>query len=100
MALEEASSYKKQPIVMSSPFSDEELVKGEAPRLSSTPPPSGPEVAVVQPQVMSERDDPAVTRNGGGQHISKDDEDNGWVVPLDELSKDEREQEIVANTKF
>ena len=71
---------KKVPLVMENPVPDEEITKDEVP--------------------MVERENPAVTPNGGGQHISKKDEDNGWVVPLDELSKAERDQAEVENTKF
>ena len=71
---------KKQPVMMASPISDDEIKRDEAP--------------------MLEKDNPAVTSNGGGQHISKLDEENGWVVPLDQLSKIELDQPEVENTRL
>lgn len=68
------------PMEASSPITDAEIVKDEAP--------------------MQEVENPAVTPNGGGQHISKDEEDNGWVVPLEELSKTEKEKPETENTKL
>jgi len=79
---------------MSSPFTDDEMIKGEKNR----PQKLTPESVTRHPQVMQERDNPAVTRNGGGQHISSDDD--GWVVPLDELSKAELDLPEVENTRF
>lgn len=70
------------PTGASNPMSDADIVKDEA------------------PAPMQEVANPAVTTNGGGQHISKADEDNGWVVPLDELSKEEMKRPEVENTKL
>ncbi len=53
-----------------SPLADEEIMKDEAP--------------------MLEKDNPALTSNGSGQPFSKKDEDNGWIVPIDELKKSEK----------
>ena len=81
MTMEEGKKGKKKPpMVIENPVSDEEITRDEAP--------------------MVERENPAVTPNGGGQHISKKDEDNGWVVPMDDLSKEERDQAEVENTKL
>jgi hypothetical protein len=70
---------KGRPGSVSSPIPDDEIVCDEAP--------------------MLERENPALTRNGGGQHISKFDDD-GWVVPLDELSGNEQGQPEVENTRL
>lgn len=77
IAMEEA---REGPVAVSNPIPDAEMIQDEAP--------------------MQERENPAVTPNGGGQHISKADEDNGWVVPLDELSKAEKEKPEVENTRL
>lgn len=71
---------REAPTAVSNPIPDAEMIQDEAP--------------------MQERENPAVTPNGGGQHISKADEDNGWVVPLDELSKAEKEKPEVENTRL
>ena len=72
---------KKQhpPTVIENPLSDEEITKDEAP--------------------MLERENPAVSPNGGGQHLKRE-EDNGWVVPLDQLSDAEKQKPEVENTKL
>ena len=49
---------------------------------------------------MTEAPNPAYTPNGSGQHLTKGDEDNGWIVPLEELSYAERERPEVENTKL
>ena len=67
-------------MVIENPIPDDEIVRAErAP--------------------MVERANPAVNSNGSGQHITKD-EDNGWVVPLDQLNKEERERPEMENTKL
>lgn len=76
----EAGHGKKRPIVHENPLPDSEIMRGE--------------------DLMVERENPAVTSNGGGQHISKKDDDNGWVVPIDELSKAEKEKPEVEDTKL
>ena len=66
--------------MMENPLPDSEIMRDEAP--------------------MTERDNPAMTSNGGGGHLSKKDDDNGWVVPIDELSKAEKEKPEVEDTKL
>ena len=62
-----------------SPLADEEITKAEAP--------------------MLERQNPAVA-NGSGGHISKKEQDNGWVVPIDQLTKSEKSKPEVEDTKL
>jgi hypothetical protein len=57
-----------------SPIADEEIMRDDAP--------------------MMEKENPALTKNGNGQHISKKDEDNGWVVPIDELRSDKDKMDM------
>ena len=73
---------KKKPpsnMVIENPLPDEEITRDEAP--------------------MVERANPSVSPNGSGQHLKKE-EDNGWVVPLDQLTDAERAEPDVANTKL
>ncbi len=62
-----------------SPIADEEIVRAEA--------------------GMVERQNPAVA-NGSGGHISKKEQDNGWVVPIDQLTKSEKSKPEVEDTKL
>jgi len=78
MALEEC---KTEPMSMSSPVPDTEIVRDEA-------------------QPMLERANPALPSNGGGQHLNKHDDDDGWVVPLDELTGLDRNLPDVENTRL
>ena len=77
--MEEGRS-KKRPMAVENPLPDEEITKDEGP--------------------MVERDNPAMTSNGGGGHLSKKDEDNGWVVPIDELTKSDKDKPEVEDTKL
>ncbi len=72
---------KKRPLTggIESPIADEEIVRAEAP--------------------MVERQNPAVA-NGSGGHISKKDQDNGWVVPIDQLAKSDKSKAEVEDTKL
>jgi len=78
MAMEEC---KADPLVMSNPVCDSEIVRDEAPP-------------------MLERANPALPANGGGQHLNKHDDDDGWVVPLDELTGLDRNLPDVENTRL
>lgn len=73
---------KKKPLKggIESPIADEEIVRAEAP-------------------MMVERQNPSVA-NGSGGHISKKDQDNGWVVPIDQLTKKEKSKPEVEDTKL
>ncbi|KAK2189165.1 hypothetical protein NP493_114g05045 [Ridgeia piscesae] len=66
---------RKYPIVIENPIPDSEIMKGEAP--------------------MTESANPAMS-----YPVSKKDEDNGWVVPLDQLSPAERQKPDTENTKL
>jgi len=77
MAMEEC---KVEPLAMSNPSPDSEIVRDEAPP-------------------MLERANPALPANGGGQHLRHDDDD-GWVVPLDELTGLDRSLPDVENTRL
>lgn len=66
-------------MIIENPIPDEEIMAEEAPMVESA--------------------NPAVTPNGSGQHITKD-EDNGWVVPMDQLNREEKERPEVENTKL
>lgn len=75
IAMEEG---KKKPVVYAneSPIGDEEIMRDEAP--------------------MVERENPAVSPNGSGQHLKPDD--NGWVVPINQATDNIPER--VENTKL
>jgi len=77
MTLEEGR--KQPPVGVSNPIPDEIICAESAP--------------------MVERENPALTRNGGGQHISKFDDD-GWVVPLEELTGVDHCYPEVENTRL
>lgn len=77
MAMEEC---KVEPLAMSNPVPDAEIVRDEA-------------------APMLERANPALPANGGGQHLKRDDDD-GWVVPLDELTGLDRSLPDVENTRL
>lgn len=49
---------------------------------------------------MTESANPAYTANGSRQPISRHDEDNGWVVPMDQLTSAEQNYPEVENTKL
>ena len=66
------------PVVINNPATDEEIMKDEAP--------------------MLEHENPALTSNGS--HPLKKDEDNGWVVPIDQLTQEEKEKPEVEDTKL
>lgn len=66
---------RKYPLVIENPIPDSEIMKGEAPMMESANP------AMAYP-------------------VSKKDEDNGWVVPLDQLSPAERQKPDTENTKL
>ena len=68
-------------MAMSNPVPDSEIVRDEAPP-------------------MLERANPAMPLNGGGQHLNKRDDDDGWVVPLDELTGLDRSLPDVENTRL
>jgi hypothetical protein len=68
---------RKHPHMEENPIPDDEITKDEAP--------------------MVERENPAVN---GHQPISKRDEDNGWVVPIDQLSPAEKGRPEVEDTKL
>lgn len=70
-----------EPLAMSNPVPDAEIVRDEAPP-------------------MLERANPALTSNGGGQHLNKHDDDDGWVVPLDELTGLDHSFPDVENTRL
>ena len=74
-------SGRKKPLKggIESPIADEEIVRAEAP--------------------MVERQNPAVA-NGSGGHISKKEQDNGWVVPIEQLTKKEKSKPEVEDTKL
>jgi len=78
MALEEC---KVEPLSMSNPVTDMDIVRDEAPP-------------------MQERANPSLPVNGGGQHLNKQDDDDGWVVPLDELTGLDRNLPDVENTRL
>jgi len=78
MAMEEG---KVEPLAMSNPVPDEEIVRDEA-------------------APMLERANPSLPVNGGGQHLNKHDDDDGWVVPLDELTGLDRNLPDVENTRL
>jgi hypothetical protein len=84
--MEEGTKKKTPPsnMVIENPLPDEEIVRDEAP--------------------MVERANPSVSPNGSGQHLrgpgGRDGDDNGWVVPLDQLTDAERAEPDVANTKL
>ena len=79
IAMEEGTKKKHPTMVIENPLPDDEITRDEAP--------------------MLERENPAVSPNGGGQHLKKE-EDNGWVVPLDQLTDAEKSEPEVANTKL
>lgn len=65
--LEEGDPEKNHPGVIENPITDEEITRDEAPMLAKAP--------------------PSATPNG------KDKDNNGWVVPLDQLDNEEPEVE-------
>ena len=69
MTMEECRTSAAEPMTQSNPMPDAEIVRDEAPP-------------------MLERANPSLPLNGGGEHLQKhsDDDDGGWVVPLDELT--------------
>jgi hypothetical protein len=71
----------RPPIAASNPITDAEIIRDEA-----TP--------------MLECPNPALTHNGGGQHINKYDDDNGWVVPLDQLTGLDQNVPDIENTRL
>ena len=77
--MEEGKKAPPSHMVIENPLPDEEIMREEAP--------------------MVERANPSVSPNGSGQHLKKE-EDNGWVVPLDQLTDAERAEPDVANTKL
>ena len=79
MAMEEGRP--EEPMSASNPAPDSEIVRDEAPP-------------------MLERANPALPSNGGGQHLTKHDDDDGWVVPLDELTGLDRNLPDVENTRL
>jgi len=68
-------SGEKDPHVVENPMSDDQIKDGEE----------------IKPKKagMVERPNPSMTPNGSGRH-PQNDEDNGWVVPIDQLSKSEK----------
>ena len=78
MSLEEG---RTRQLVASNPMSDDEIVRDEAAPMHECP-------------------NPALPYNGGGQHISKYDEDDGWVVPLDELNGLHQHVPSIENTRL
>ena len=72
---------RKKPLKggIESPIADEEIVRAEAP--------------------MVEKQNSSVA-NGSGGHISKKEQDNGWVVPIDQLTKKEKSKPEVEDTKL
>jgi len=91
--MEEAVTVKTVPVSMSSPFTDDELKKGEKRQSNPDQAHENPLVATVQSPAMHEPSAPAVTLNGQQNPRSDDD---GWLVPLDNLPKESG----VDNTKF
>ena len=77
--MEEGRKKRPPPSGIESPLADEEIKKSDAP--------------------MVERQNPSVA-NGSGGLISKKDEDNGWVVPIDQLTKSEKSKAEVEDTKL
>ena len=77
IAMEEGE--KKAPVVYAneSPIADEEIMREEAP--------------------MVERENPAVSPNGSGQHLKHDDV-SGWVVHLNQATDTVHEK--MENTKL
>ena len=65
----------------SNPISDDEIIRDEA-----TP--------------MQECPNPSLPRNGGGQHISKDDDDDAWVTPLEDYNGIEQNSSVFENTRL
>lgn len=78
MSLEEGRAI--QPLSASNPIPDNEIVMDETP--------------------MQECPNPSLPVNGGGQHISKYDDDDGWVVPLEELASLEQTAPEIENTRL
>jgi len=82
MTLESGVSQQKHPIVMSSPFTDEELVESETPaphqEQQQAAPPASKAAAPERASLRKKKD---------GPEAGKNPEDNGWVVPLEELKK-------------
>ena len=72
---------RKKPLKggIESPIADDEIVRAETP--------------------MVERQNPAVA-NGSGGHISKKEQDNSWVVPIEQLTKKEKSKPEVEDTKL
>jgi len=82
MAMEECRA-EAAPLSQSNPVPDSEIVRDEA------PPP------------MQERPSAALPLYGGGEHLQRHDDDDGWVVPLDELAGlDPRRFPDVENTRL
>jgi len=75
-------SPKKPILAHESPFHDDEIKKDEA--------------------NMTENENPAYTANGSGGHLTKPskDDEQGWIVPIDELNRAERNRPDVLDTKL
>ena len=79
MSAEEGRSTR--PLAVSNPITDAEIVRDEAVPMQECP-------------------NPALPHNGGGQHISKHDDNEGWVTPLDQLDPVEQNVPEVENTRL
>lgn len=73
MSMEEGRPTSVRPLTMSSPITDDEMVRDES-----------------APPLMTERPDNSLPQNG--QHLSKHDDNDGLIVPLDELVALEKER--------
>jgi len=79
MSMEECRPTRQ--LTASNPITDDEIIRDEAAPMQECP-------------------NPALPRNGGGHHISKDDDNNGWIIPLEDCSYIDQNSSVYENTRL